>query len=100
MIRYDMPGDAAWLGTFGDWRMAKRAFDQGQAEVATLGFSHLGREWILPVVGDKVKKQAAIIADLEPEAAQSLCASYQAKRQFCQVRKAQDIKAPFSGFWR
>jgi len=47
-----------------------------------------------------VKKQAAIIADLEPEAAQSLCASYQAKRQFCQVRKAQDIKAPFSGFWR
>jgi D-alanyl-D-alanine carboxypeptidase len=99
-IRYDMPGDAVWLGTFGDWRSAKRAFDQGQAELATLGFSHLGKEWILPLNGEKVKKQAAIIADLEPQAAQNMCAAYQAKRQFCQVKKPQDIRAPFSGFWR
>ena len=31
MIRYDMPGDAAWLGTYGDWRTARRVFDTGQA---------------------------------------------------------------------
>ncbi|UYN94450.1 MAG: D-alanyl-D-alanine carboxypeptidase [Enhydrobacter sp.] len=99
-IRYDMPGDAAWLGTFADWRTAKRVFDQGQAELSSLGFSHLGKEWILPVTGEKVKKQAAIVADLQPEAAQQLCAVYQAKRQFCQVRKAQDMRAPFAGFWR
>ena len=32
-IRYDMPGDAAWLGTYGDWRTARTAFDNGQAEL-------------------------------------------------------------------
>jgi D-alanyl-D-alanine carboxypeptidase len=99
-IRYDMPGDAAWLGTFGDWRTARTAFDKGQAQLATLGFSHLGKEWILPVTSNKVTKQAAIIADLEPAAAQKLCADYQSRKLFCQVKKPGDIAPPFGGFWR
>jgi D-alanyl-D-alanine carboxypeptidase len=99
-IRYDMPGDAAWLGTYPDWRSARHAFDVGQADIARLGLTRLGKEWILPVTVNKVTKQAAIIADLEPATAQKLCADYQARKLFCQVKKPQEIVAPFGMFWR
>ena len=99
-IRYEMPGDAAWLGTYGDWRTARTAFDKGQAQLATLGFSRLGKEWILPVTSGQATRQAAIIADLEPGAARKLCADYQARKLFCEVRKPGDFAPPFSGFWR
>ena len=100
MIRYDMPGDAAWLGTYGDWRTARNAYDKGQADLANLGVTRLGKEYILPVTANKATRQAAIIADLEPDAAQKLCADYKARKQFCEVRKPSDFGAPFSGFWR
>lgn len=100
MIRYDMPGDAAWIGTYGDWRTARRVYDTGQADLVTLGATLLGKEYILPVTANKVTKQAAIIADLTPDAAQKLCASYKARKLFCEVRKPTDFAAPFSGFWR
>ena len=99
-IRYEMPGDAAWLGTFGDWRTARTAFDKGQAQLSTLGFSRLGKEWILPVTSGQATRQAAIIADLEPAAAEKLCADYQARKLFCQVKKPADFVPPFGGFWR
>jgi D-alanyl-D-alanine carboxypeptidase len=99
-IRYDMPGDAAWLGTYPDWRSARHAYDVGQSDIARLGFTRLGKEWILPVVSNKVTRQAAIIADLEPATAQALCADYQARKLFCQVKKPQEITAPFGMFWR
>ncbi len=99
-IRYDMPGDAAWLGTYGDWRTARHAWDVGQSDIARLGFRRLGKEWILPVASNKVTRQAAIIADLEPATAQALCADYQARKLFCQVKKPQEITAPFGLFWR
>ena len=98
-IRYDMPGDAAWLGTFGDWRTAKNTFDAGQVRLGTMGL-RTGKEWILPVTSNKVTRQAAIIADLEPDVAQKLCADYQARKAFCQVKKPSDISAPYGGFWR
>ena len=99
-IHYDMPGDAAWIGTYGDWRQAKHAFDTGQADLARLGITRLGKEWILPVTSNKVTRQAAIIADLEPGAAEKLCADYQGRKLFCQVKKPSDMGAPYSGFWR
>lgn len=99
-IRYDMPGDAVWLGTFGDWRTAKNAFDAGQARLMAMGVAHPGKEYILPVTSNKVTKQAAVIADLQPEAAQRLCADYQARKSFCMVKKPSDFAAPYSGFWR
>ena len=99
-IRYDMPGDAVWLGTFGDWKTARHAYDVGQADIARLGFTRLGKEWILPVAYNKVTKQAAIIADLEPATAQALCADYQARKLFCQVKKPEEIVPPFGLFWR
>ncbi|WP_428668689.1 D-alanyl-D-alanine carboxypeptidase family protein [Reyranella sp.] len=99
LIRYDMPGDAAWLGTYGDWRTARNAYDVGQAELGSFG-ARLGKEYILPVTVNKATRQAAIIADLEPGAAQKLCAQYRAKKLFCEVKKPQDFVAPFSGFWR
>lgn len=99
-IRYDMPGDAVWLGTFGDWKTAKNTFDAGQAQLMKMGVAHHGKEYILPVTSNKVTKQAAIIADLEPGAAQRLCADYQARKSFCVVKKPSDFVAPFSGFWR
>jgi len=100
MIRYAMPGDAAWLGTYGDWRSARQAYDMGLAELASLGITQLGKEYILPVTVSKVTRQAAIIADLEPDAAQKLCAHYKSKKLFCEVRKPKDFAAPFGGFWR
>jgi D-alanyl-D-alanine carboxypeptidase len=99
LIRYDMPGDAVWLGTYGDWRTARNAYDVGQAELGSLGL-RLGKEYILPVTVNKVTRQAAIIADLEPDTAQKLCARYRAKKLFCEVKKPRDFAAPFSGFWR
>ena len=99
-IHYDMPGDAAWLGTYPDWRTARHTWDVGQADLARLGFSRLGKEWILPVSSGKVTRQAAIIADLEPNAAQALCADYQARKLFCQVKKPEEIVPPFGLFWR
>jgi D-alanyl-D-alanine carboxypeptidase len=104
-IRYDMPGDAVWLGTFGDWRTAKIQFDKGQEQLAAMGVHVRGKEWILPVTvannaGNKVTRQAAIIADLEPAAAQRLCADYQAKKLFCQVKKREEFVAPFGALWR
>ncbi len=82
------------------WRTARTVFDKGQAQLAALGFSRLGKEWILPVAANQVTKQAAIIADLEPGVAEKLCADYQAKKLFCQVKKAGEMVAPFGGFWR
>jgi D-alanyl-D-alanine carboxypeptidase len=99
-IRYDMPGDAVWLGTYGDWRTAKNTFDAGQARLGTMGTATMGKEYILPVTSNKVTRQAAIIADLEPAAAQKLCADYHARKSFCEVKKPGDFVAPFSGFWR
>lgn len=99
-IRYDMPGDAVWLGTYGDWRTARHAFDTGQADLARLGLSRLGKEYILPVTSNKVTKQAAIIADLEPAAAQRLCADYTQRKLFCQVKKPEEFVPPFGVFWR
>lgn len=99
-IRYDMPGDAVWLGTYGDWRTAKHAFDNAQGQMVTLGLTNLGKEYILPVVNNKATRQAAIIADVEPEAAQRLCGDYLGRKLFCQVKKPQDFVAPFSAFWR
>jgi D-alanyl-D-alanine carboxypeptidase len=98
--RYDYPGDAAWLGTYGDWRTARNAYDQAEADLVGLGVTWLGKEFILPVTVNGAKRQAAIIADLEPAAAQKLCADYHGRRRFCQVRKPSDFVAPFSGFWR
>jgi D-alanyl-D-alanine carboxypeptidase len=98
-IRYDMPGDAAWLGTYGDWKTARLAYDKGQAHLGTLSL-RLGKEWILPVTSGQATRQAAIIADLEPGAAQKLCADYQARKLFCEVKKPGDFVAPYSGFWR
>ena len=99
-IRYDMPGDAVWLGTYPDWKSARRAFDAGQADLVKLGISRLGKEYILPVTSNKVTHQAAIIADLESDAAQRLCADYQQRKLFCQVKKPTDFVPPFSVFWR
>src|SRR5476651_2310733 len=99
-IRYDMPGDAVWLGTYGDWKTARHAYDTGQADLVRLGVARLGKEWILPVSANKATRQAAIIADLEPDAAQKLCADYRARKLFCEVRKASDITPPFAAFWR
>jgi D-alanyl-D-alanine carboxypeptidase len=99
-IRYDMPGDAAWLGTYGDWRSARKVYDTGQADLAKLGVARPGKEWILPVTANKVTRQAAIIADLEPEAAQKLCADYKARKLFCEVKKPGEITPPFGVFSR
>ncbi len=99
-IRYDMPGDAVWLGTYPDWKSARKVYDVGQSELARLGITRLGKEYILPVTANKVTRQAAIIADLEPAAAERLCADYSKRKLFCQVKKPQEFVAPFSGFWR
>jgi D-alanyl-D-alanine carboxypeptidase len=99
-IHYDMPGDAVWLGTYGDWRTARHAYDVGQAELAKLGVARIGKEWILPVVANKATRQASIIADLEPAAAQSLCADYNARKLFCEVKKPAEIVPPFGIFAR
>jgi D-alanyl-D-alanine carboxypeptidase len=99
-IRYDMPGDAVWLGTYGDWKTARYAYDTGQADLVRLGVARIGKEWILPVTSNKVTRQAAIIADLEPAAAQKLCADYQVRKLFCQVKKPEEFVPPFGGFWR
>ena len=99
-IRYDMPGDAAWLGTYPDWKSARTVYDVGQSDLARLGITRPGKEYILPVTANKVTRQAAIIADLEPAAAERLCADYGKRKLFCQVKKPQEFVAPFSGFWR
>jgi D-alanyl-D-alanine carboxypeptidase len=99
-IHYDLPGDAVWLNTYGDWKTAKQAFDGGQADLAQMGATQLGKEYILPVTVNKVTRQAAIIADLMPDDAQKLCAAYKARKLFCEVKKPQAITPPFSLFWR
>ena len=99
-LRYDYPGDAAWLGTYGDWRTARAVYDKGQAALGELAAAVSGKEWILPVTVNGATRQAAFIADLTADAAQKLCASYQVKKAFCQVKKPQEIVAPFTVFWR
>ena len=99
-IRYEMPGDAAWLGTYGDWAAARRVYGVGQADLVKLGVTRIGKEWILPVTVNKATRQAAIIADLEPDAAQKLCADYKARKLFCEVKKPAEITPPFGVFWR
>jgi hypothetical protein len=100
MIRYDMPGEAVWLGTYGTWATARQVYDRGTTELARMGVAQPGKEYILPVTVDKKTRQAAIIADLQPEVAQRLCADYRARKQFCEVKKPQDFQSPFRGFWR
>ena len=100
MTRYDMPGEAVWLGTYGTWATARQVYDRGTTELARMGVAQPGKEYILPVTVDKKTRQAAIIADLQPEVAQRLCADYRARKQFCEVKKPQDFQSPFRGFWR
>jgi len=101
LLHYDMPGDAAWLGTYGDWRTARHAYDLGQEQLARLGATVPGKEWILPITVNKVTRQAAIIADLQPESAEKLCADYRSRKLFCEVKKASDFAGPaFGSFWR
>ena len=99
-IRYEMPGDAAWLGTYGDWGAARRVYNVGQADLVKLGATRIGKEWILPVTVNKATRQAAIIADLEPDTAQKLCTDYKARKLFCEVKKPREITPPFGVFWR
>ena len=99
-IRYDMPGDAAWLGNYPTWATAKKVFDAGQAALAAMGTTVPGKEWILPDKYPKPTRQAAIIADLPSEAAQKLCADYRARKLFCEVKKAAEITPPFGIFFR
>ncbi|MBS0221042.1 MAG: D-alanyl-D-alanine carboxypeptidase [Proteobacteria bacterium] len=100
MIRYDMPGDAVWLGTYATWAAARQIYERGQTELARMGAAHPGKEYILPVTVNRTTRQAAIIADLEPGVAEQLCADYRARKQFCEVKKPSDFAAPFAGFWR
>lgn len=99
-LRYDYPGDAAWLGTFPNWVAAKRVFDAAQAELAAMAAAVPGKEWILPVTVNGATRQAAFIADLTPDAAQKLCAAHAAKKAFCVVKKPTEIMPPFGAFWR
>ena len=98
-FRYEYPGEAAWLGTYGDWRTARAAYDKGQATLAELGTAVPGKEWILPITINKTTRQASFVADLQPDEAQKLCADFRSKKLFCQVKRPHDIVAPFSGFW-
>ena len=97
-IRYDMPGDAAWLGTYPDWKSARYVYDAGQADLARLGITRLGKEYILPVTANKVTRQAAIIADLEPAAAGRLCADYVKRKLFCQGQEARGVRGAVRRF--
>ena len=72
----------------------------GQADLVKLGVTRPGKEWILPVTANKATRQAAIIADLEPAAAQALCADYKARKLFCVVKQPAEITPPFGIFWR
>ena len=81
---------------------ARRAMPTTSARPTSRGSASRGsaRNGSCPSPSNKVTKQAAIIADLEPAAAQKLCADYQARKLFCQVKKPQEIVAPFGVFWR
>ncbi len=96
-IRYDMPGDAAWLGTYGDWARRGASTTWARPTSRALGATRPGKEWILPVTVNKATRQAAIIADLEPDAAQKLCAAYKARKLFCEMRKPDAISRRRSG---
>ena len=67
--------------------------------MAELGTAVPGKEWILPITINKTTRQASFVADLQPDEAQKLCADFRSKKLFCQVKRPQDIVAPFSGFW-
>jgi D-alanyl-D-alanine carboxypeptidase len=99
-IRYDFPGPAAWVGTFGSWREARVAHDAAQARLSSAGFAWQGREFILPVQGQNATRQATIVADLEPQAVAALCAAMHAKKLFCQPLQPHEIAQPFGKFWR
>ena len=102
-IRYDLPGDAAWLGTYGDWATARARLRHrpGRAGDAR---RRAARQGVHPAAsrqqGDT--RQAAIIADLEPDAARRNCApTYQSRKQFCEVRKPRGFRRACSpSFWR
>ncbi len=102
-IRYDMPGDAAWLGTYR--RLALRrahAYDVGQSRAwrswASRGSARSGS---CRSRSNKVTKQAAIIADLESGGGAEAAAPTTVRGNlFCQVKKPQEITAPFGQFWR
>ena len=99
VVRYEYPGDAVWLGTY-PYPSGKRVFNAGQAAIAAMGGSNLGKEWILWDKSPKPTRESVIIADVQPEVAQKLCDSYRTQKKVCEVRKAKDIVPPFSDFWR
>jgi D-alanyl-D-alanine carboxypeptidase len=98
-IHYDMPGDAVWLGKY-PFGTGKRVFAAGQAALAEMGVTNPGKEWILWDNPAKPSRESVIIADLLPADAEKLCAAYRARKQFCEVKKPQEITPPFSAFWR
>ena len=77
-------------------RRPARAYDLAQAQLVSLGITRLGKEWIMPVTVNKATRQAAFIADLEPDAAEKLCAATRAEAVL-PGQEAGDIMAPFRG---
>ena len=48
LIRYDMPGDAAWLGTYGDWRTARACLRRRPGRPRRLGLRGSARSTSCP----------------------------------------------------
>jgi D-alanyl-D-alanine carboxypeptidase len=98
--RYDYPGNGAWVGTFVNERLARDAHNAAQARLAEMRQAWVGREWILRVFANNQTRFATVIADLAPGVAEKLCADYQAKSQFCAVKRPDELLPPVGGLWR
>ena len=94
-IRYDMPGDAAWLGTYGDWRTARQRLRHwpGRSRHAR---RHADRQGVHPARHGQQGDQAGR-DHRRPRARRraEACAAYRAKKQFCEVKKPTDFAPPF-----
>jgi D-alanyl-D-alanine carboxypeptidase len=98
--RYDYPGNGAWVGTFLNLKLARDAHIAAQARLVEMKQPWAGREWIVDVTANNSRRFATIIADLQPGAAEKLCADYQAQRKFCMVKRPDELVRPFGGLWR
>lgn len=98
-VRYDLPGVAVWLGTFGDERTAKALVVEANGRLAKFDGGRLGREYILWLDANKVRRYATMLADLDPGDARKLCDTWRANGRFCAVKRPDEFVAPFMEFW-
>jgi D-alanyl-D-alanine carboxypeptidase len=100
-LTYPYPGDAVWLGTYGNEATALKQISDANLALVNLDQGPQGRVWNLWSAYDQKRRPirfAAFLADVLPERAHKLCDIYRKSGRFCVVKRPGEIVSPWTPY--